>query len=68
MGNEVSQEAAVAVVFGWEDNRRSGVTMAMGHTFYCISSDGPKHLEKGDGHPTYSAVWGMAPEAYPRGL
>jgi len=46
---------AVALLSGWEDNRRSGITLAMRHRL-CdrISIYGFHGLRKGDEYPEYT--------------
>ena len=41
---------------GWEDNRRSGVALAMRHRHSGISTYGLDHLGKGDEQLTYALL------------
>jgi len=52
-------QGAVAVFCGWEDNRGSGIALAMGHKLCGISTYGLSGIRKVDRRPAYAsaAVW-----------
>jgi len=48
-------QRAVAVLCGWEGNRRSGVASVVRHRLCAISAYGAQGpIRKGDGHPAYT--------------
>jgi len=53
------RQGAVAVLCGWEGNRRSGVAMVIHHKLCGISIYGLNGLRKVDEHPAYVplVVW-----------
>ena len=45
------------MLYGWEGNRRSGITLAMRHRLSGISTYGLSGLGKADEHPIYALHW-----------
>jgi len=49
-------QGAAAVLCGWEDNRGSGIALAMGHKLCGISTYGLNGIRKVDRRPAYTLL------------